>query len=481
MVFTSFVYIAFLLGVLALYFSAPVKLQRILLLCASYAFYAYWKPQYLLMLFGITTVDYVAARRIESMHDKGAKRLWLAASIVANLGLLFTYKYYDFVAGQLNNLSSWCGWEDKLPILGLLIPLGLSFHTFQSISYTVDVYRGSYKAERSYIDLALFISFFPQLVAGPIERARHLLPQLTRVNRFSLEACLSGALLIAYGFFKKLVLADNLAVLVDQYFAPQGDATGGLSLIAVYAFALQIYFDFSGYTDIARGSGRMLGIAMMENFRAPYFSTSVREFWRRWHISLTDWFREFVYHPLLAHGVNRGICVVIVFALSGIWHGANWTFLVWGLLNACFYFMMADYRPLPHLSNAIATGASWDTWAIAVARCVISFHLLCLTWVFFRAANIAEAMSVLRDIAGGAIDIRTMIARVVSDHPFRLAIIAGAITTDACLTLLAPQYQWIESLSARKSLPYWLTMMLFVYITLFLGQLGAEQFIYFQF
>ena len=196
---------------------------------------------------------------------------------------------------------------------------------------------------------------------------------------------------------------------------------------------------------------------------------------------MTDWFREFVYHPLLAQGVNRGICVVIVFALSGIWHGANWTFLAWGLLNACFYFMMADYRPLPHLSKAIGTGAPWVTWAIAVARCIISFHLICLTWVFFRAANIAEAMSVLRGIAGGASDIRTVLARVVSDHPFRLAIIAGAIATDTCLTLLAPQYQWIESLTARKSWPYWLTMTLFVYITLFLGQLGAEQFIYFQF
>ena len=481
MVFTSFVYIAFLLGVLVLYFTVPARTQRILLLVASYAFYAYWKPQYLLMLLAITTIDYVAARRIESTHTMGAKRLLLAASIVANLGLLFTYKYYDFVAGQWNTLTPWCGWEGRLPIFGLLIPLGISFHTFQSISYTVDVYRGTYRAERNYVNLALFISFFPQLVAGPIERARQLLPQLTQVNHFSLDACLSGAMLIAYGFFKKLVLADNLAVLVDQYFVPQGDATGGLSLIAVYAFALQIYFDFSGYTDIARGSARMLGITMIENFRAPYFSTSVREFWRRWHISLTDWFREFVYHPLLAQGVNRGICVVIVFALSGIWHGANWTFLAWGLLNACFYFMMADYRPLPHLSKAIGTGAPWVTWAIAVARCIISFHLICLTWVFFRAANIAEAMSVLRGIAGGASDIRTVLARVVSDHPFRLAIIAGAIATDTCLTLLAPQYQWIESLTARKSWPYWLTMTLFVYITLFLGQLGAEQFIYFQF
>lgn len=481
MVFTSFVYIAFLLGVLALYFTVPARMQRALLLAASYAFYAYWKPRYLLMLLGITTIDYVSARRIESTHRAGTKRLWLAASIVANLGLLFTYKYYDFVAGQWNTLSSWYGWEGRLPILGLLIPLGISFHTFQSISYTVDVYRGAYKAERNYINLALFISFFPQLVAGPIERARQLLPQLTRVNHFSLDACLGGALLVAYGFFKKLVLADNLAVLVDQYFLSQGHGTGGLSLIAVYAFAFQIYFDFSGYTDIARGSGRMLGISMIENFRAPYFATSVREFWRRWHISLTDWFREFVYHPLLAHGVSRSLCVIIVFALSGIWHGANWTFLAWGLLNACFYFVMADYRPLPHLSKAIGTVVPWDTWAIAVARCFVTFHLICVTWVFFRAANISEALSVMGNIAGGAIDIQTAIVRLVSDHPVRLAIIFGAMIIDSCLALIGPQYQWIESLAAWRSWPYWLTMALFVYITLFLGQLGAEQFIYFQF
>lgn len=481
MVFTSFVYIGFLLGVLALYFTVPARMQRILLLGASYAFYAYWKPQYLVMLLGVTTVDYIAARRIETAPAAGVKRLWLTASIVANLGLLFTYKYYDFVADQVNVVASWCGWDARLPVFGLLIPLGISFHTFQSISYTVDVYRGSYKAERNYINLALFISFFPQLVAGPIERASQLLPQLVRVNRFELDSCLSGALLVAYGFFKKLVLADNLAVLVDQYFLSQGHGTGGLSLIAVYAFAFQIYFDFSGYTDIARGSGRMLGISMIENFRDPYFSTSVREFWRRWHISLTDWFREFVYHPLLNRGVGRSACVVAVFALSGIWHGANWTFLVWGLLNACFYFVMPDYRQVPHLSKTTGGGASWGTLAIAVVRCFVTFHLICVTWVFFRAANIGEALSVVGNIAGGAIDMQTAIVRLVSDHPVRLAIIFGAMIIDSCLTLIAPQCQWIESLAAWRSWPYWLTMALLVYITLFLGQLGAEQFIYFQF
>lgn len=481
MVFTSLAYISFLLVVLALYFTVPGRAQRILLLGASYAFYAYWKPQYLLMLLGITTVDYVAARRIEASSAAGARRLWLAASIVANLGLLFTYKYYDFVAGQLNVLSSWCGWDAELPVFGLLIPLGISFHTFQSISYTVDVYRGTCKAERDYINLALFISFFPQLVAGPIERASQLLPQLVRVNHFSLDSCLSGALLIAYGFFKKLVLADNLSVLVDQYFVSQGPETGGLSLIAVYAFAFQIYFDFSGYTDIARGSGRMLGISMIENFRAPYFSTSVREFWRRWHISLTDWFREFVYQPLLSRGMARSACVFAVFALSGMWHGANWTFLAWGVLNACFYFAMGDYRPIPHLSKAIGTGVPGDRLAMAIVRCIVSFHLICVTWVFFRAADIGEAMSVLKHIAGGAVDIESAIVRVLSDHPLRVAIIAGAMAIDACLELRAPQYEWIEDLVARKSWPYWLALALFVYVTLFFGQLGAEQFIYFQF
>lgn len=481
MVFTSLVYIAFLLGVLALYFTVPGRIQRILLLGASYAFYAYWKPQYLLMLLGVTTVDYVAARRIEIATTAVTKRWWLAASIAANLGLLFTYKYYDFVAGQLNAAAAWWGSNAGLPILGLLIPLGISFHTFQSISYTVDVYRGAYKAERDYINLALFISFFPQLVAGPIERARQLLPQLVRVNCFNLDSCLSGALLIAYGFFKKLVLADNFAVLVDQYFVPKGYDTGALSLIAVYAFAFQIYFDFSGYTDIARGSGRMLGISMIENFRAPYLSTSVREFWRRWHISLTDWFREFVYRPLLNRGVARSICVIAVFALSGIWHGANWTFLAWGLLNACFYFAMGDYRLIPHLSGNIGADVPWGRLAIAVVRCLVSFHLICVTWVFFRAANIGEAIDVLRNIGGGASSIDAAVARVLSDHFVRVAILTGAMAIDTCITLIAPHYEWIELLAAKRSWPYWLTMTLFVYITLFFGQLGAEQFIYFQF
>lgn len=481
MVFTSLVYIVFLLLVLACYFRMPGRWQPRLLLAASYLFYAYWKPQYLLLLLGITTIDFLAAIRIEQARDTLVRKLWLAVSISANLGLLFFYKYYDFVATQVNAVLGLGGSGAALPVLDLLIPLGISFHTFQSISYTVDVYRGACKAERNYLNLALFISFFPQLVAGPIERAGHLLPQLVRVNHFSLDGVMGGALLVAYGFFKKLVLADNLAVLVDQYFLPAGHGSGGLCAVAVYAFAFQIYFDFSGYTDIARGSGRMLGIGMIENFRAPYLATSVREFWRRWHISLTDWFREFVYRPLLDRGVNRTACVLVVFALSGLWHGANWTFLVWGLLNAGFYFLMSDYRPVPHLSAAASAEVPRAAWALAIVRCLLTFHLVCVTWVFFRAASLGEAFGVLGSIATGFGGIQSALARVAWEHPTRLAIILVALLVDGALSMRSPNYAWIDRLVERKSWPYWTIFTILVYVTLFLGQLGAEQFIYFQF
>ena len=480
MVFTSFVYVAFLLLVLVLYFTVPGSGQRGLLLVASYLFYAYWKPQYLVMLLGITTVDYVAALCIEAAPNSVAKRCWLALSIVANLGLLFFYKYYDFLATQFNLVSGWGGWGGSLPVLDLLIPLGISFHTFQSISYTVDVYRGACRAERNYLNLALFISFFPQLVAGPIERASHLLPQLVRVNRFDLDSCMSGAMLVAYGMFKKLVLADNLAVLVDQYFTAEGYGGGALRLIAVYAFAFQIYFDFSGYTDIARGSGRMLGIGMIENFRSPYLSTSVREFWRRWHISLTDWFREFVYKPLLRQGFGRSTCVIVVFALSGIWHGANWTFLIWGLLNAVFYFAMKDDQKITHLAEEggdVATASR----AMAAVRCFLTFNMICVTWVFFRAADVFEALRVLWSIATMGGSMGAGVARVVGEHPSRLAIILGALCLDSSLELRWPRYAWIDALTERKSWSYWIAFAGLAYVSLLLGQLGAEQFIYFQF
>ena len=481
MVFTSLVYVIFLLLIVALYFWVPSKRQRGLLLLASYFFYAYWKPQYLFLLFGITTIDYFAAIGTEKATRPLAKRCWLSVSIVANLGILFFYKYYDFIATSVNAASGMSNIGFNLPVLDLLIPLGISFHTFQSISYAVDVYRGAYKAERDYLNLALFISFFPQLVAGPIERAGHLLPQLVRINRFDLSQCMGGALLVAYGFFKKLVLADNLAILVDQYFLAQGPGSGGLCLVAVYAFAFQIYFDFSGYTDIARGSGRMLGIEMIENFRAPYLSTSVREFWRRWHISLTNWFRDFVYRPLLDRGVSRNVCVFVVFALSGLWHGANWTFLIWGLLNAFFYFVMSDDRKVSSLTDMVCCWANAVSSAKAVVRCLITFNLVCLTWVFFRAASVAEALGVLKNIATGASTFEAAIGHVAAEHPTRLAIVMCGIAADCLIEVKMPGYAWIDKLVARKSWPFWTTFILLVYLSLCLGQLGVEQFIYFQF
>jgi D-alanyl-lipoteichoic acid acyltransferase DltB (MBOAT superfamily) len=342
MVFHSFSYLVFFPIVIAGFFIIPQKIKNLWLLTASYFFYMSWNCKYAILIVTSTIVTYLCAMFIEkaNLHQaRLAKKIYVAISLIINLATLFAFKYLSFFTININKLFLFFGSETTVPSLNLLLPVGISFYTFQVIAYILDVYRGKTKVEKNIITYALYVSFFPALVAGPIERANNLLTQLKQKYSFDFERVKSGLLLILWGFFLKLVLTERLAIVVNHVYSDYDKYVGFYLIIATVAFAFQIYTDFVAYSYIAMGSAQVIGIKLMENFNAPYFSTSISEFWHRWHISLSTWFRDYVYIPLGGnrHGkIKKYRNVLIVFILSGLWHGANWTFIIWGALNGVY-------------------------------------------------------------------------------------------------------------------------------------------------
>jgi alginate O-acetyltransferase complex protein AlgI len=396
MLFCTYQYFLFFLAVVVAFYLSPSYWRKRLLLLASYFFYVCWNWRFVPLLAGLTVVDYLAAIWIERTTP-GRRKLALLTSLAANLGFLAFFKYYNFAA---TTFASVLGLPEDHWRMAIILPLGISFHTFQSISYVVDVYRGEQKAVRRFLDYALFISFFPQLVAGPIVRARRFFPDLTNWTPPSPEEIKHGSLLIVLGVAKKLVLADNFALIVDKYF--NGDSTVG-AWNGVFAFAMQIYFDFSGYTDIAIGSALLLGFRFPVNFRRPYLATSITDFWRRWHISLSSWLRDYVYIPL--GGNRRGrirtyLNLFLAMLLGGLWHGANWTFLVWGAYHGVLLMLERA------LGMVQARDRKWSP--VDVVRCAVTFLLACLGWVLFRAANLHQALAVLREMVRWPLSIGLM-------------------------------------------------------------------------
>jgi alginate O-acetyltransferase complex protein AlgI len=331
MIFTSISFLVFLVVVLAVYWRLPRRGQNLFLLAASYFFYGFVHPWFCILVAATTLVDYCIALGMERYPAHKRPLLWV--SLISNLGLLGTYKYFDFFAASAQAALARLGIHVTLPLLDVMLPVGISFYTFQSLSYTIDVYRGTLRARRNFLDVALFVILYPQLVAGPIERASHLLPQIERERTLDFARIESGACLIVWGFFKKLVIADNLAVYVDRLYA-MPTLPGLLVLAAGMGFVVQVFADFSAYTDIARGSARLMGFELMHNFRAPFGASNPPEFWRRWHISLSSWIRDYVYTPLLGDRTSRWArsgCQIATFLIFGLWHGAGWNFVLWGL------------------------------------------------------------------------------------------------------------------------------------------------------
>lgn len=396
MIFNSVEYAVFLAVVLALYYALSTRGQNVMLLGASYLFYGWWDYRFLTLLWISTLVDYFCAISIERSSGR-PRKLLLLISCVTNLGILGFFKYFNFFADSTVTALQWAGLEPSPVLLQIVLPMGISFYTFQTLSYTVDVYRGQLKAHRDFLSFALYVSYFPQLVAGPIERAGSLLPQLTNKRVVTARQVDSGSFLILLGLFKKVGVADAIAPLVDARFGSPEAFQGADLLLGVYLFAIQIYCDFSGYSDIARGSSRLLGIELMVNFRQPYFASSITDFWRRWHISLSSWLRDYLYIPLGGnrHGAVRTYRnLMITMLLGGLWHGASWAFIFWGGLHGIY---LAVNRRFP--LDKTKVGQLVGPHLRFVVGLVLTFHLVCLAWVFFRASSFAVAWNYLAGIA----------------------------------------------------------------------------------
>ncbi|MCH2209866.1 MAG: MBOAT family protein [Fuerstiella sp.] len=394
--FTSFTYLAFLPLVLLAYRLMPTYgLQNVLLLVASYVFYGWWDYRFCLLMLVSSLVDYTTGAMLHRQKNLRSRKCLLAFSIACNLGLLGVFKYLNFFTESFRELGQLFGMNMSGGTIEIILPVGISFYTFQTMSYTLDIYRRRLKPADNLIDYLAFVSFFPQLVAGPIERASHLLPQLRKARSVSREESAGGVRQILCGFFKKIVIADSVAVFVTAAYVSPADATGPELVLATLLFAFQIYCDFSAYSDIAIGTARLFGIHLMQNFAYPYFSRSMREFWQRWHISLSTWFRDYVYIPLGGNqgsGLIRNRNLLLTFLISGLWHGAAWRFLGWGALhgtaliteNSANIGTLHGKRLQEHLLPSLS----------GLVRMLLTFCVVCLSWVLFRAETISDALMI---------------------------------------------------------------------------------------
>ncbi len=396
MLFNSLSFAIFLPIVFVLYWLTKARRkQNILLMIASYYFYACWDWRFLFLLAFSTFLDYYTGLKIEKSQKKSSKKFWFWLSVGVNLGFLGFFKYYNFFAESFAELFAGFGFQINPWVLKIILPVGISFYTFHGLSYVIDIYKERIKAEKSWIDYALFVSFFPLLVAGPIERATHLLPQIKRERNFSYSNAVDGLRQILWGLFKKMVVADNCAYYANMIFNDYHNYTGVTLIFGAVLFAFQIYGDFSGYSDIALGTARLFGFDLLRNFSYPYFSRDIAEFWRRWHISLSSWFRDYLYIPLGGSKGGNWMRIrntFIIFIVSGFWHGANWTFIIWGFLNALFIMPSIILKTNRNNLNIVAEGRLFPNFR-EIIQLIITFSLACFAWIFFRSASVTDSFS----------------------------------------------------------------------------------------
>ena len=490
MLFNSIQFAIFLPIVFAIYWLLRnhLKLQNLFVVLASYVFYGWWDWRFLILIALTSFCSWgsglLIAKKSENSNEglRGgqnvsfASKLWLVANIVLNLGILATFKYYDFFVSEFGQLF---GISTESLLLRIILPVGISFYTFQALSYSIDVYRGNIKPTKDIIAFFAFISFFPQLVAGPIERATNLLPQFLQKRTFSFEQGVDGMRQILWGLFKKIVVADNCAMYVDQVWATYDTQSGSTLLLAAVLFTFQIYGDFSGYSDIAIGTAKLFGIKLMRNFNNPYFSRDIAEFWRRWHISLTTWFRDYVYIPLGGSRVNKAKIVrntFVIFLLSGFWHGANWTFIAWGAYHAVLFLPLILLGMNRKYTNQVAEGRWLPTWK-ETGLILLTFMLAVIGWIIFRSETITQAWE--------------FICALVQWDTLRAPYIfflshGNRITCWLCIVMLI--VEWLQrdnqhGLEISHLHPVWRVLICFVIIEaiIFLLPATPSQFIYFQF
>ena len=492
MLFDSLHFLVFFPVVAAMYFAAPHRARWALLLAASYYFYGSWRPEYLLLLMASTGVDYAAALAMERSTTIRGRRAWMAVSLASNLGMLGYFKYAAFLADTLRSVATPMGVVlGDSPAFDPLLPIGISFYTFQTLGYAIDVYRGTVPAERHLGRFALYVSFFPQLVAGPIERAGRLIPQLAAAHPFHGGRVVSGLTLMGWGFFQKLVIADRLAPYVNQVFAGDGPQTAGAVLLGAYFFYFQIYADFSGYTDIARGASRVMGIELMPNFDRAYLSRTTSEMWRRWHISLMTWFRDYLMRPLGFSRPGRAKWVrniMIVFIVSGLWHGAAWTFAAWGLANAVFV-MAGD-------STRRRRDRAWQQMAAAASRrregagtlllrarawlaTLLVFNLMALTLIFFRSPSLGRALEMYETLLGSPGTLLTLGGLALP--PYQLALAAAAVGVFLLVDGVGRTMRWPERFAGQPRWMRWSLAYATILAVLMFGEFNLVEFYYFQF
>jgi alginate O-acetyltransferase complex protein AlgI len=403
MLFNSLSFAFFLPIVFIVYWfvcNKSIRLQNILLVVASYYFYACWDWRFLFLLIFSTSLDYVTAIKMSTANNQKAKSFWFWLSIGINLGFLGFFKYYNFFINSFAEGLSALGLQVNLWTLEVILPVGISFYTFHGLSYVIDIYNDKIKVERNFIDYSVFVSFFPLLVAGPIERATHLLPQIQKKRTFNFDNAADGLRQILWGLFKKIVIADKCAIYANEIFNNSADHSGSALFLGAVYFAFQIYGDFSGYSDIAIGTAKLFGIDLLKNFSYPYFSRDIAEFWRRWHISLSSWFRDYLYIPL--GGSKGGMWmsirnVIIIFLVSGFWHGANWTFIVWGFLNALFILPSIIFKTNRNNLD-VAAQNSYLPSIKEFFQITVTFCLTTVAWIFFRAGSLTHALNYISDM-----------------------------------------------------------------------------------
>jgi D-alanyl-lipoteichoic acid acyltransferase DltB (MBOAT superfamily) len=489
MLFNSPVFVLFFAVVFSLYWALRTRRpQNLLLLAASYVFYGTWSWKFLALLMASTLVDWSLGLLVAATSDRRRKRLVLALSVMVNLTLLGTFKYAGFFVQEAVELLGWLGFQANVRVLEIVLPVGISFYTFQSLSYVIDVYRGKLRPTTNVLDYALYVAFFPQLVAGPIERATHLLPQFQRERVWQWAAFESGLQLVVWGLFKKVVIADNLAPYVDSVFVSPAGVSGGALLTATLFFAVQIYCDFSGYSDTARGVARTLGFDLLRNFDHPYFARNPVEFWRRWHISLSQWFQDYLYFPLAMRFMRTGGWAskykahIISMVLIGFWHGANWTFIVFGLywgVVIALYLYVADRLDAAEPEGPAGRLASAVSRVPAAVSMAVMFVVVCVGWVFFRAATLGDAWYVLTHLfaPGGS----PVPGPAVTSLPILWTLVAGLWLVEWA----SRRWPRVEADLTERALPRLLlrhAMIVGILFSYFVAQKGTSQpFIYFQF
>jgi alginate O-acetyltransferase complex protein AlgI len=473
MLFNTFQFAYFFAALLPIYWLLRNRFrwQNVLLLAAGYYFYACWNPKFLALLVISTLMDYWCGIMVDRIEEPRRRKMFVALSMALNLGMLGYFKYYNFFAESLQLALARGGVSVSLAQLNVVLPIGISFYTFQSMSYVIDVYRKHIKPTRNIIEFATFVSFFPHLVAGPIMRPTTLLPQVASPRRFNIQQFYQGAYLIFWGLTKKVVIADNLSMIVNDLFGKWQTIDGGLALLAIYAFAFQIYCDFSGYTDAARGIAKCMGFELALNFNLPYFATSPQDFWARWHISLSTWLRDYLYIPL---GGSRGGTVklyrnlMMTMIIGGLWHGAAWTFVLWGTYQGV---ILVGHRLLRPWLDRIHPTEPIDRACWKLVRIVATFHMVCFGWLLFRAQSMAQVVGMIK-----AIVLRPAIPASAFLLPISLAILP-------LLLIQVVQYIAKDQEVILKT-PWYVRSAFYTacfYAFILAGEFGGSQFIYFQF